>query len=510
MWRHLRSLGVEEAELEWFAENACPPDILGINHYVTSNRYLDTNLSAYPEETWGGNGRHRYADVAAVRVVGAPAGLDELLYEAWERYRIPLAVTEAQMGCTREEQLRWLLDIWNAANKARGRGADVRAVTAWALLGAYDWDSLLTRADGHYEPGAFDVRGPHPRLTALGRLVEDLANGSSPSEPLARGPGWWRRDARFTYDHRDGQVTRPERFSGPWAAEPVGRGPILVTGAAGTLGTALGRLAEVRGLDARLLSRAELDIGDRASVAAALEYHRPWAVVNAAGYVRVDDAEVERDRCFRENADGPAELARACSRLGIRLVTFSSDLVFSGTSGRPRLESDPVDPAGVYGASKAEAERRVAGILPSALVIRTSAFFGPWDRYNMLAKALETLREGREWVVPAAVVSPTYVPDLVNATLDLLIDGERGIWHLANVGEVTWLDFVRRGAALAGLSGEHLREASPASPAGPPNTALGSERGRLLPTLEDALARCLGQLGGQPARALTEASPAGA
>jgi len=506
MWRHLRALGVEEGALDWFTANGCLPDILGINHYLTSNRYLDTRRHLYPADTWGGNGRDLFADVAAVRVMGASAGPAELLAEAWHRYRIPLAVTEAHLGCTREEQLRWLLEVWEAANVARERGVHVRAVTAWALLGAFDWDSLLTSAAGHYEPGAFDVRGSSPRLTALGRMVGDLARGRPPSQRLARMPGWWRRQVRFTYGHRVPAGRMPD--SG--ATERGRSQPLLVTGAGGTLGAALERLADLRGLDARLLRRADLDIAEPASVAAALEEHRPWAVINAAGYVRVDEAERDRDRCFRENAKGPAELARACGRLGIQLVTFSSDLVFSGARRRPYVESDPVTPATVYGASKAEAERLVGEILPSALVIRTSAFLGPWDRYNALTIALEELRAGREWVVPTAVVSPTYVPDLVNAALDLLIDGERGVWHLANVGEVSWLELVRRGAALAGVSTERLGEALPlAADSGPIYTALGSERGLLLPTLEDALARYVQAVSDQPARARpTESLPA--
>ena len=496
MWRHMRSLGIEETELDWFRANACPPDIFGINHYITSNRHLDTRLHLYPEDTWGGNGRHRYADVAAVRVLAEPPGVADLLGEAWRRYRIPLAVTEAHLGCTREEQLRWLLDVYRAAGDARRRGVDVRAVTAWALLGAFDWNSLLTSTTGHYEPGAFDVRGSVPRLTALGRLVEDLAHGRSPAEPLARTAGWWRRDVRFEYDQAPPAGRAVRSRIGQRDRLP----PLLITGATGTLGAAFGRLAAVRGLEARLLRRAELDIADPASVAAALEEHRPWAVVNAAGYVRVEEAERDRDRCFRENADGAAELARGCASAGIPLVTFSSDLVFSGEARRPFVESDPVAPTCVYGASKAEAERRVMEILPSALVIRTSAFFGPWDRYNILTRALEELGSGGEWVVPAAVVSPTYVPDLVNAALDLLIDRERGVWHLANVGVVTWLELVRRGAELAGVGTARLREA-PAPPPGPLYTALGSERGLLLPSLEDALVRHVRLTRPQPARA---------
>jgi dTDP-4-dehydrorhamnose reductase len=97
------------------------------------------------------------------------------------------------------------------------------------------------------------------------------------------------------------------------------------------------------------------------------------------------------------------------------------------------------------------------------------------------------------------VVSPTYVPDLVNATLDLLIDGERGLWHLANDGAITWADFARRAAERAGLDAS-LVIAKPASALGyvasrPRYSVLGSARGRLMPSLESAIARYTAQWG---------------
>src|SRR5205085_4596445 len=125
-----------------------------------------------------------------------------------------------------------------------------------------------------------------------------------------------------------------------------------------------------------------------------------WAVVNAAGYERVDRAEREPDRCFRVNAHGPALLAAACARHGAALLTFSSDLVFDGEASSAYRESDVPKPLNVYGLSKAEAERRVLDALPAALVVRTSAFFGPWDEYNFVAVALRALSAGR--LFPAA------------------------------------------------------------------------------------------------------------
>jgi dTDP-4-dehydrorhamnose reductase len=48
-----------------------------------------------------------------------------------------------------------------------------------------------------------------------------------------------------------------------------------------------------------------MDIADPASVEAAIVRYKPWAIVNASGYVRVDDAERDIERCMRENAHGP-------------------------------------------------------------------------------------------------------------------------------------------------------------------------------------------------------------
>src|SRR6185436_5712000 len=192
-----------------------------------------------------------------------------------------------------------------------------------------------------------------------------------------------------------------------------------------TLGQAFARICGKRGLAYHLVPRAQLDISEPASIEAALERYEPWAIINAAGYVRVDDAERDAATCRRENVAGPECLARACAHRDLPLVTFSSDLVFDGRKGLPYVESDAVSPLNVYGESKAEAETCVLAEFPGALVIRTSAFFGPWDRYNFVHLVLNDFANGRKvFAANDLSVSPTYVPDLVKATLDLLIDGE--------------------------------------------------------------------------------------
>jgi len=472
--------GIGADELTFFVERPCPPDIIGINHYLTSERYLDERDELFPEHHRSGNRRDRYADVEAVRIdfEGRPTGPLARLREVWERYGLPMAVTEVHHGNTRDEQLRWLKEVWDAACLLREEGADLRAVTVWSLFGCMDWNTLLTQRNGFYEPGVFDVRCDPPRPTALAMAASSLARTGDFSHPVLDHAGWWHRHDRY-YQPPQREPRSPALVQRPRA--------IAITGATGTLGRAFARVCAQRGLPHVLLSRSEMDITSPQSVDAALERVRPWAVINAAGYVRVDQAETEQERCFLENAHGAETLARACARSDIHYVAFSSDLVFDGTLGRAYVESDEVCPTGVYGRSKAAAERLVKEAFPEALVVRTSAFFGPWDTYNFVHMTLKALKEGRQVEASDAVmVSPTYVPDLVHAALDLLIDRSAGVWHLANQGVISWHELAARAASEAGIDSYGLVRAGggPASA-----TALSSERGLLLPALEGALQR---------------------
>ncbi|MDP8921757.1 MAG: sugar nucleotide-binding protein [Chloroflexota bacterium] len=523
LWNWLRFVGIGDAELRWFAENPCPPDVIGINHYLSGERFLDERLDRYPADAHGGNGLDAYADVLALRVledgVDGPAGI---LREAWERYHRPIAVTEAHNGCTREEQLRWLVEVWEAADGLRRTGADIRAVTAWSLLGAHGWDTLVTRPDGRYESGVFDLRGPRPRPTAIVGLLRALAEGRSPDHPVLAAPGWWRRPERLFYpplsrrDVAPGSVPReagvgptamegtaPTVASIPLRARPSAQTrPILLLGPTEILTNALERLCDLRGLPHVRLSDGDIDPTDTAALEAAMARHRPWAVIHAVGHARVDGADVSPAAFERHTTRSQPLLAEACGRVGAQFLAFSSDLVFDGAASVPYVESDPVSPVGVYGRHAADAEARVLRALPSALVVRSGPLFGPWDGENVVATALHRLAAGRSYVAPRdIIVSPTYVPDLVHAALDLLIDGERGIWHLATPGAITWFALVRQAAVLAGLDaelvvGRSARRIGPLAPR-PEYRALRSERGSapdgewgaLLPPLADALRR---------------------
>ncbi len=481
LYRWLRNKAASEEVLAELATGAATPDLIGFDHYLTSERYLDHRVERFPNVQPGSNGHQTYVDVEAVRVakLSKQLGPRFRLKETWDRYNIPIVITEVHHGCTRDEQVRWLHQVWTEAEAARREGVDLRAVTLWAVFGMMDWRSLLTRREGAYDVGCFDTRSEVPRPTLLAKTASQLGRGETIDHPVLDLPGWWKRPgrthARSRYDMLPRCATRAAR-------------PILITGATGTLGKAFARICAHRGLKHILSTRADVDITDDKSIAAAIERHKPWAIINTAGFVRTWEADEKFDECLAINATGPELLGRACKAAGLPLATFSSDLVFDGKLGRAYVEPDEPAPACAYGKSKAEAETRLLAIDSDALIIRTSAFFGPWDRYNFLFDTIEKLRRGEEVVASdRTIVSPTYVPDLFHATLDLLLDGERGIWHLTNQGAISWHELAREAAFAAHLDKDQVRLVRVADDTEAVDTSLTSGRGLLLRPLDEAL-----------------------
>jgi dTDP-4-dehydrorhamnose reductase len=280
-WEYLCNTGERvEGELAAFADAPCPPDIIGLNHYLTSERFLDERVERYALDEIGGNGREVYADVAQVQVQPhRRAGIEGLLRETWERYRSPIAVTEVHVGCTREEQMRWLQEVWQAGVKARAVGIDVRAITSWALLGSFDWNSLVTRETDYYEPGVFDVRAPVPRPTALAAMVSALARHGRYEHPVLATRGWWHRGVaqQAAHAHEHGDVR-----------------PILIVRSADALDRALAEACDRRGLAHRLVDGEEIELTTRDGVEGALDALRPWAVIADAAF-----SELLADECLR-------------------------------------------------------------------------------------------------------------------------------------------------------------------------------------------------------------------
>lgn len=489
MYQFMLKKGILEEEIHWFLENNCRPHIAGFNYYLTSERYLDEDMSKYPEEFHGGNQLHAYADIHTVHVPteGKQCGPATLLKEAWERLQLPLAITECHLHSTREDQMRWFHQMWETVNKIKKEGVDFRAITAWAIFGLTGWNKLCTEPGGVYEPGVFNISSGCPRPTALARLLQELTEHQAYYHPVLENEGWWQRDNRLQYGVQKVVSIRRNR-------RPKNCRPLLILGKTGTLGKAFARICDKRNIHHLLLSRAELDITNEKKIEAILRELNPWGVVNAAGFVDVDKAEDHADTCMNVNCNGPSLLAALCKEQNTRFLTFSTDLVFDGKKMSPYVESDVICPLNVYGRSKAEAEHLVMQHNEDALIVRTSSFFGPWDESDFISGTLAALREEQPVTAAGDVfVTPTYVPDLVHAALDLLLDGEPGIVHITNEEVVSWAQLAIKAANMAGYDTSLIHEISHRQmdwkARRPRYSALKSERGISLPDLDDALER---------------------
>ena len=197
LFAYLRAEEISEREIGWFAENPCPPNVIGLNYYVTSDRHLDHRIDSYPTDRISAEGR--FVDVEAVRAQQGIAGVDSLLREAWQRYGLPVAVTEVHLGGAVPEQIRWLAEIWSAVMKVRREGVPCIAMTAWALLGSFYWNELVTCENGHYEAGAFELRDGRPVPTALTGVLAQIGAGKPPHHEALSHRGWWRHPQRVCF-----------------------------------------------------------------------------------------------------------------------------------------------------------------------------------------------------------------------------------------------------------------------------------------------------------------------
>ena len=248
------------------------------------------------------------------------------------------------------------------------------------------------------------------------------------------------------------------------ATDPVHGGRVLVTGAAGMLGSQL--LLDAPGdclpVGSDLLAAPDgspvvdlvgVDLCDADAVGALFERERFTGVIHSAAYTAVDKAEEEPEVASRVNALAPELVAAACARHDLPMVLVSTDFVFDGTKGAPYVEDDPVGPLSVYGATKLDGERRALAAHPGGVTVaRTQWLYGPRGRHFPgtmlgLAESHETLN-----VVDDQRGVPTSTLELSPALWDLLERGERGaIYHAACEGDGTWCDFAKATFELAGL-----------------------------------------------------------
>ncbi|MCH2395661.1 dTDP-4-dehydrorhamnose reductase [Oceanibaculum sp.] len=219
---------------------------------------------------------------------------------------------------------------------------------------------------------------------------------------------------------------------------------IVVTGANGQLGTELLRLPLPAGWTIQGFTRTEADIRDPAAIQRLVE--GTDLLVNAAAYTAVDKAEEEADIAYQINAEAPGLLAAACREAGIPMIHVSTDYVFDGSKADAYVESDPVAPLGVYGASKELGERAVRKELERHVILRTSWVYAAHGRnFVKTMLRLGTERDALR-VVADQHGAPTAAGDIAAAILAIsqkLLAGSTayGTYHYTAEDVTSWHGF---------------------------------------------------------------------
>jgi dTDP-4-dehydrorhamnose reductase len=269
-----------------------------------------------------------------------------------------------------------------------------------------------------------------------------------------------------------------------------------IFGASGLLGKALMR--EWTGDELVGLSSRDADIRDVQRVKQLVEELKPKWIVLAAAYTDVDGCESNRELAFSVNRDGAVNVAEAARNAGSRLLFLSSDYVFDGKKKSPYEIDDIRNPQNVYGRSKAEAEVRLAELIPECCIVRTSWLFGVGGKcFPDTILKLAASRPAID-VVNDQHGCPTYAVDLARAIVQLCHKDGRGIVHTTNRGDCTWFDFAAEIVKAAGLHAEvrPVSSARIARPAPRPAYSVLSPMslqnlGISMPTWQDALQRYL-------------------
>lgn len=224
---------------------------------------------------------------------------------------------------------------------------------------------------------------------------------------------------------------------------------ILVTGATGQVGQELCLYAWPAGVEIVAATRDHLDLADADAIETFIGNGGFDAVINPAAYTAVDKAENDLATAWKVNALAAAAMASATRKAGIPLLHVSTDYVFDGTKVGAYGEDDPIDPVGVYGASKAAGELAVRTGNPRHLILRTSWVFSRHG--NNFVKTMLRLAADRPLlrVVDDQHGCPTAARDiaatLATIALRMIADPQApsGTYHFSNQGPVTWCGFAR-------------------------------------------------------------------
>ncbi|MEL6648306.1 MAG: dTDP-4-dehydrorhamnose reductase [Pseudomonadota bacterium] len=229
---------------------------------------------------------------------------------------------------------------------------------------------------------------------------------------------------------------------------------VLVFGQSGQVGRELQALASRAEIES--LNRARADFTDLGACAAHVATTDANAIIIAAAYTAVDQAESDEATAQVVNADTPGAIAQAAAKRNLPVVYISTDYVFDGRGETPFSTDHPVAPLGAYGRTKEAGEFQVRNAAGPHAIVRTSWVFS--SHGNNFVKTMLRLGAERDTlnIVADQVGGPTAASDIANACLNIagqLIEApeKSGTYHFSGGPDLSWADFARAIFDRAGL-----------------------------------------------------------
>ncbi|MGK6317777.1 dTDP-4-dehydrorhamnose reductase [Neorhizobium sp. DT-125] len=262
---------------------------------------------------------------------------------------------------------------------------------------------------------------------------------------------------------------------------------IAVTGVRGQLVSALlERGKKFPNIDVIALGRPTLDLAVSDGIAASILEVGPDAIISAAAYTAVDQAESESQLAMIINGEAPGILGAVASQIGIPIVHISTDYVFDGSKNEPYVETDPTSPLGVYGRSKLMGEIALAAATDNYAILRVAWLYSPHGR-NFLKTMLELAgKRNAVSVVNDQLGNPTSALDVADGVLAVALNlisnsaqSLRGTFHMAAQGSATWAEFAAEIYKISKCRGGPFAAVSPISSREYPTAALRPSNSRL-------------------------------
>ncbi len=216
---------------------------------------------------------------------------------------------------------------------------------------------------------------------------------------------------------------------------------IFITGANGQLAKSIISLYQEE--DLFLADRKTLDITDKKKVLSLVTKFKPDIIFHFASLTRGDECARDPEKAFAINVKGTQNIIEACQKIGAELLFVSTNEVFDGKKKSRYTEKDKPNPITVVGQTKLEAEKLIAKSLKKYFIVRTSWLYSDWSSNFLHVVVGRAKKDGQLELVSDEVSSPTYSLDLAIALQKLINTHKYGLYHLANFGTVSRLNFAK-------------------------------------------------------------------